>query len=501
MTDRLISVGKIKPKTAKDVKYSRFGVGFEKLDRDVFDPEKAYAGLAGIGVKRARLQSGWQRTERQKGVYDFAWLDSVVDNLLAIGVEPWLCFCYGNDLYSEEAKQIYGAVGVPPIYTEEEKTAWRNYVQATVRRYKGKIHYYEVWNEPDGLWRRKNPFLTPEQVKAEEEKYAAMTPAMAERTRNVANGWEYAKFTTDTALACKEADPTCEVIGLALAFRRDFAAGFCAAGGLEHIDAVTYHSYNLDEGTWVSKMQYIRDLLIQHKRTDIKIIQGESGTQSRPDGHGALMGGAWTPLKQSKYLLRHLITDMGLGVEFASYFSCVDMIEALDGTVGDKASYLDYGYFGVLGADFDEEGRSVGTYSPKPAYYALQNLCSALAEHFETCDLPVEGEVRESKRMRGQDADFNATSRFAFRRANGSRALFYWMPKDILTETYEGTVTLRLKDEVRGQRILLTDMLDGTVYELGEYHTSEEGVLLNIPVKDSPYMLTFGDFFDWEETK
>ena len=56
-----------------------------------------------------------------------------------------------------------------------------------------------------------------------------------------------------------------------------------------------------------------------------------------------------------KFLLRHLITDLACGVELASYFSCMDMIEALNGTVGNVSSYLDYGYFGVLGADFDSD--------------------------------------------------------------------------------------------------------------------------------------------------
>ena len=84
--ERLIKVGKITPKASKDIKFSKIGIGFEKLDRDVFDPEKAYDALSKIGVKKARLQSGWQRTEKEKGVYDFEWLDRVVDSLIAIDV-------------------------------------------------------------------------------------------------------------------------------------------------------------------------------------------------------------------------------------------------------------------------------------------------------------------------------------------------------------------------------------------------------------------------------
>ena len=44
--------------------------------------------LAALGVRRVRLQSGWARTERSRGSYDFAWLDGIVGDLAAIGVEP-----------------------------------------------------------------------------------------------------------------------------------------------------------------------------------------------------------------------------------------------------------------------------------------------------------------------------------------------------------------------------------------------------------------------------
>ena len=65
--DRLRKIGKIKMLSAFEVKDSRLGIGFEKLDRALFDPEKAYDKLSKIGVKLVRIQSGWQRTERQEG--------------------------------------------------------------------------------------------------------------------------------------------------------------------------------------------------------------------------------------------------------------------------------------------------------------------------------------------------------------------------------------------------------------------------------------------------
>ena len=131
--DRLIKTGKIKPKTSLEVKSSKIGIGFEKLDRDVFDPEKAYGKLGKIGIKWVRIQSGWQRTETEKGIYNFEWLDKVVDNLINLGLTPWICLCYGNALYGGMAKEIFGAVGCPPIFTDEQKQAWKNYVSAVVK--------------------------------------------------------------------------------------------------------------------------------------------------------------------------------------------------------------------------------------------------------------------------------------------------------------------------------------------------------------------------------
>ena len=61
--ERLIQIGTVKRKTAADVTDTRLGIGFEKLDRAVFDPEKAYDKIAAIGVKWTRIQSGWARTE------------------------------------------------------------------------------------------------------------------------------------------------------------------------------------------------------------------------------------------------------------------------------------------------------------------------------------------------------------------------------------------------------------------------------------------------------
>lgn len=468
--ERLIKIGEIKPKKSIDIKHSRIGLGFEKLDRNIFDPNKAYPFVAESGVKWARLQSGWQRTEKEKGVYDFAWLDDIVDHMIAMGVEPWLCLCYGNQLYTPVAKQYFGAVGCPPIATEEERTAWTNYVKATVSHFKGRIHYYEIWNEPD---------LT----------YA---------WKHGVNPQEFGMFTISTANACKEADPTCEVLGFVLANKKntEYREALCATGACDVLDGITYHGYHVDDESFEEAFQ-VYDEVRKTYKPSMKIIQGESGTQSRGDGSGALKKGAWTQLKQAKFLLRHLIIDLACGVEFTSYFSCMDMVEALRGLTGDVKSYLDYGYFGVIGADFDDEGHSTGEYTPKPSYKALQNLTSVFCNDYELCELPIVGTIEPSIRVIGEDDDFALTRHYGFAKPNGSYGLCYWMSKNILKETYESTISLKFKKADLPGEIRLADLRTGEVYSLPESMVNEDEEyihLLNIPVTDSPLLLSFGDF-------
>ena len=128
--DNYRKIGMVPPVSAREAGDTTSGLGFEKLDRAVFDPEKAYDKVAELGVRHIRIQSGWARTEKVEGVYEFGWLDDIVDNLVRRGLEPWICLCYGNGLYDEAAREVFGAVGCPPIRTEQQRRAWHNYVAA-----------------------------------------------------------------------------------------------------------------------------------------------------------------------------------------------------------------------------------------------------------------------------------------------------------------------------------------------------------------------------------
>ena len=474
--ERLIRTGKLPQKTSLDIPFSKIGIGFEKLDRAVFDPEKAYDKVARIGIKKIRLQSGWQRTEKEKGVYDFAWLDVIVDNLIRRGMEPWLCLCYGNPLYTPLAEVVFGAVGCPPINTEEAMNAWINYVKAVAEHYRGRVSFYEIWNEPDCPYSWKH-------VDGEEKDM-------------LRDAREYGAFSEATANAVKAVDPDARV-GINIAHLHDlsFLNNALAVGDLPHaIDSVTYHNYSTNDQRRVEFIQAIRRLLDMYNPA-LTLVQGESGAQSRSDGHGAMHHYAWNPEKQTKLLLRILLQDLYCDVEFTSYFSTMDMIEALHGRVDNKASYLDFGYFGVISATFDEDGRATGNYTEKPSYYALSALCSLFEGDIKPAPhLVYSREVMTSRRMAGKDCNDETIRILPFTLADGRSALTYWNATPILTTTYEGTTTIAIH-VTDPASIELIDLRDGTVYKLPEQMIADLGSgfvrLLNLPITDCPVALVY----------
>lgn len=466
--ERLLKIGKIQPVNSIEITESRMGLGMEKLDRDAFDPEKVYDRVAALGVKWIRLQSGWQKTERQSGVYDFAWLDSQADNLLKRGLKPWLCLCYGNKIYDDLAKEYVGAVGCPPIRSEKAHAAWLKYVYEVVKHFEGRIEYYEIWNEPEGNW----------------------------TWRPESNSEEYAKFCIDTAEIIKKADKNAKVItGSHYEDSMEHFNAEFSYGMLEVSDAVTYHSYNYDERMSMQRAEALK-ALIKHYNGHAEIIQGESGSQSKTGGNGALCWIRTDERMQAKQVLRHTIADMLTNVKFTSVFSCVDMAENLDAKEGQPISTC--GYFGLLGAEFDKStGTLVGDYFEKPSYYAFQNLCSLFNENVEAENIPVIFTPQASSRINGFDCPTKEIIYGGITKSNGAKAFVYWNSTDMITvKDYEGSATFELSG-VSGE-VKLIDPMDGTVYSVPEeiMTKSENNLYLfkNIPVKDYPLIITFGDF-------
>lgn len=184
--------------------------------------------------------------------------------------------------------------------------------------------------------------------------------------------------------------------------------------------------------------------------------------------------------------------DLAEGVIFTSYFSTMDMIEALHGRLADKNSYLDYGYFGVIGAEFDENGRACDEYNEKPAYYALQVLASLMRGNANPSPLPCRLEALPSRRVNSSDCTDPTVQMESFILDDGKRALIYWNEVDLLTATFESTLSMQIFG-VEAQRIRLLDLKEGSIYALPEGMIEDlaKGAvrLRNLPLTDYPMAL------------
>lgn len=441
---QLKRIGTIRP--ALPGQAVRLGVGLEKLDRRLYDPAPAYDRVAELGVSYVRIQSGWQRTETAEGVFDFAWLDDIVNALISRGLTPWVNLVYGNPLYTIDAAAVFGAVGCPPIKTAREREAWERYVGALASHFDGRVRLYEIWNEPDGQWCWKHGV----------------------------NAAEYGAFAKRTARAIRSACRDAVVVGGAVtdAKHLSFIEDALKAGMAQDMDAFSFHRYTPNEDTAADELRALT-ALVRAYCPHAAIIQGESGGQSSKDGKGAMKGLDWDAEKQRKHLLRQRIVDLSEDLLFTSHFSMLDMAEALNGDNNNLATRCDFGYFGLLSASFDDCGIATGAYTPKPAFFALRALAGTLGD--AAPDSAFDETLAFSPAMTASGEI--AVSHHAFVK-NGRRAVAYWLPVPLMTETYEGETSLTggaLTD------LMLVDLRDGSAYDITDCD--------RLPLTDCPLLL------------
>jgi hypothetical protein len=267
-------VGVLRPRDSLSIESSRCGVGCETLDRDLFDYRPVFPQMGELGVKWARLQTGWAKCETQKGEYDFAWLDDQVNCLLSYGIRPWFCVGFGNPIYTPAAAEGYQTVtGQVPLGDPETEQAWVSYVKALVAFFRDRVTHYEIWNEPENVrfWQ--------------------------DRPRT---GASYARLFDLTVPAIKEAYPEAKIVAGGMTARvlapegRAWVREFLRSiDDPTVIDVLTFHSYRYPpERDYEEEVQRLQALLAEFNPR-IRLWQGESGYPSVPSGSGSRAYWIW----------------------------------------------------------------------------------------------------------------------------------------------------------------------------------------------------------------
>ena len=119
--------------------------------------QESFDVLGQLGVTSLRGGLHWHRIEPVPGEFDFSAYEPVVDDLLAMGVEPLALLAYGNPWASDypDADHFY-----PP----EDPADFAAYAGATAEHFAGRIRRYEIWNEQNAGYRFWKPELSGDPV-------------------------------------------------------------------------------------------------------------------------------------------------------------------------------------------------------------------------------------------------------------------------------------------------------------------------------------------------
>ena len=424
-------VGELKHLESYEIRTSPWGIQFTAMRPHVdieIEPDewpvyelriRTLLDQAGnLGVKWARVSFNWITVQDEDGQYQWNYPDVVLNGLVERGITPYVCFHGGHPGFTDN---------LPPTESQSGMQAWLRFVSAVVERYAGIIDYWELWNEPNypSFWK----------------------PRPDARA--------YAELVKKTSPLIKKLDPGATVIGGSTA-RVDinFAKDILAFGAGPFIDVFTVHPYNAQpEGSWnkivypVKTPEYylrssnsMRELkqILQSQPQPIVLWQGECGYPAAAHSLGWQGAGPWGEQIQAKWLLRRLLIDVCEGLPVSSYFMLTNVVDH-KGRINHK---------GLLRQQ---------NFEPKPAFFALQNLCTTIQGKVAVDSAAFKMDIVAQGGFYGLEGkDLTA---YKLKTTNG-KVYVYWAVWPIQEHIQPGKISLKaeIKDPV------CIDLLSGKIY-------------------------------------
>ncbi|WP_101758729.1 carbohydrate binding domain-containing protein [Oceanicoccus sp. KOV_DT_Chl] len=274
-----------------------------------FSPSRfKQAAAMGVGWLRMHPPMGtkWLVVEPKKGVFSFH------DDAINLAVDSGF-----NILGSLEATPKWASTAPDSdrrytSYPPSNMDDWENYVYKTVKYYKGKINYWEVWNEPDSHGFLRLPKNTFGQSKAE----------------------VYIELLSRAYRAAKAANPDAVIVGGSATGKPPtlWLEDIFKLGALQYMDIVSFHFYSEGRPGGVltpgiaDYAHDIRQLIAQYgKGKSLQIWETESGVMyPRTEYENILEVSPSVTLNGteiSAYLVRNHIMLMASGVSKWFYYS------------------------------------------------------------------------------------------------------------------------------------------------------------------------------------
>lgn len=238
----------------------------------------------------------WSNLEPRRGAWDFRKLDKHIalaqrenlDLMMTLGsTPPWASMRPSQD-------GPYGpGTGEPP----RDLGDWDNYVRQVATRYKGKIRYYEVLNEP---------------VLIEHEK-----SCLSKRHFWCGSAAEMVEITRRTSEIVKSIDPDAKIVAPgftgATSGRLDL---FLDAGGGQYVDVIAHHFYALHPQQMLERINLVKKSMLAHGYGHLELWNTESGYTDRDrETHDGIAGvSSLAPELMKAYVPQSLALAAAAGV-------------------------------------------------------------------------------------------------------------------------------------------------------------------------------------------
>lgn len=300
----------------KDSKLSPFGIGScasRTKNLDTWVPEMAEIGLRDL----RNFGTWWGKVEPKQGEFDWEYVDKKLDYLDSLNVNTGALLV---GLAKWDKKDRRGSL---PLKSLSE---WGNYVNELVKHTKGRIKYFEVWNE-------------------------------APNFTNKAPATDYAKVVIASYDAAKKANPDAQV-GIAVKSAHiTYIYQALQAGAKGKYDYVTLHPYEIlgcvtkfpgTESVYMHIIPTLRKMLKDQDpgKKNVPVWFTELGCNAKKRGSS----------EQAQAVVKAYTMAIAQGI------ACLNWFEARDG---------DSGPMGLL----DRKGK------PRPSFHALANLIKHLSRH------------------------------------------------------------------------------------------------------------------------
>ncbi len=352
---------------------SPFGLDVFLYRTAPFDMDRA-ATMADFAVdanvKWSREEFEWAIVEPVQGEYNTELLEAydwVVDTHIANGIGVFGLIAYYAEWWTDYLSPS----------EDQHFSEYADYVRMLVTRYKGKIKYWEIWNEPnvDEFWK---PRPSPE---------------------------NYFRLLQVAYVAAKEIDPSIKIIAFSTSGTDiNFIRSVYELGGYDYLDIICIHPYSYPYAFENYEVNTINELKAMMRKygQEKPIWVSEVGYPTHIGATGASYE------RQADMIVRVYLTLISLGVEVICWYDLVD-----DGT----DIYFNEVNFGLIENDL----------TPKDAFTAYKTMTGLLGTS------TYDDEIFKLENSQ------NSSKALLFNDANGDNILALWTHDEDVSG--DGTIT------------------------------------------------------------